>query len=751
MYPTCPFLAQVTIKTQSPIHITSVHASGACVGRFFCVLVQSVVAMVSEKEVIERMDGMKEEIKFLKELLSTRMKDTSDNSSEENKKEKKERNLTEKKSFLSVPKYAGKHAEYEDWRFKAKLFLGEENGYMEIIREVEKLKTLPSSQDIAKIFHEHIDVDVDKEKMNKQIYQFLCYCVTDNALSVVKNLFDHDNNGFLGWWKLGFECTALTVQKMQALTSAVFKPKRCRRYADVTAAVDEWELVIKKFEDAEETKVSSHMRMLGIKQIVPEELEKDIERSSTLGKYEDVKAYVMEQVTIRKDRKNVESSGPVEMLNKIVPKVLAMMGKEQDVSENMQHGQDHDYECGMCGEEEEREHEESEESRLTKMVFSMVKGGKGGKGFKGKGQFQGECGYCGVYGHKLSECRKKDRDMQEIRKGGGKGGKGKDNWYGKGGYGGFGGKGGGQGWQGFNLGKGFGKGKGMGKGAAFGFEWQNPTAQAAEPGRNAWHLSLTPTVAPPPGLSKTVKTTNSFKAFEEEEEDQFEVLNYEDLKKEGNDFTRVLEAFKTNLPQGEQEFPAIDGNYSKKSVRNRGKMPHVTKDKYKPLNLFNKMPEKKELNALPTGYHRQEDGWIKLRGVMDSGASCSVIHPSMCPDYEVQPSAGSLAGQKFTSASGDEIPNLGQQLLDVETMDGRSGMARYQSADVTRPLNSITEICDAGGEDGQYVIFSKYGGAVINLDHGRQTPFDREDDIYCMDLWVKPKQKATSGFPRPGA
>ena len=35
----------------------------------------------------------------------------------------------------------------------------------------------------------------------------------------------------------------------------------------------------------------------------------------------------------------------------------------------------------------------------------------GGKGKEGKRGFQGKCLYCGVWGHRLNECRKKDADV----------------------------------------------------------------------------------------------------------------------------------------------------------------------------------------------------------------------------------------------------------------------------------------------------------------------------------------------------
>ena len=152
----------------------------------------------------------------------------------------------------------------------------------------------------------------------------------------------------------------------------------------------------------------------------------------------------------------------------------------------------------------------------------------------------------------------------------------------------------------------------------------------------------------------------------------------------------------------------------------------------------------KELNPM-IATKADAQGWIQIKGVMDSGASESVAPPTMCPHYDVVPSEGSMCGQEYMSASNDTIRNLGEQVLDVVSNEGVESKVKYQIADVSRPLNSITEICDAGGQQGQVVIFGRNGGAVVNLETGNQTPFQREDGVYVMSTWVKPK-----GFPRQG-
>ncbi len=64
-----------------------------------------------------------------------------------------------------------------------------------------------------------------------------------------------------------------------------------------------------------------------------------------------------------------------------------------------------------------------------------AKGDKGaGKGEGGSSQFQGTCNHCGIWGHRLSDCRK--RTLELGKKGGAKGDKGAGKGAGKGGKGG---------------------------------------------------------------------------------------------------------------------------------------------------------------------------------------------------------------------------------------------------------------------------------------------------------------------------
>ena len=132
--------------------------------------------------------------------------------------------------------------------------------------------------------------------------------------------------------------------------------------------------------------------------------------------------------------------------------------------------------------------------------------------------------------------------------------------------------------------------------------------------------------------------------------------------------------------------------------------------------------------------------WVKVDSVVDSGASTPVAPPSMAPNCTIRPSEGSRRGQKFTSASKHKLKNLGEQRLDACTEDGHETEVLFQIADVSRPLVSVSGICERGNR----VIFGRAGGVVQCLRSGRETPFYKRNGIYVLSMWLKDGD--SSGF-----
>ena len=95
-------------------------------------------------------------------------------------------------------------------------------------------------------------------------------------------------------------------------------------------------------------------------------------------------------------------------------------------------------------------------------------------------------------------------------------------------------------------------------------------------------------------------------------------------------------------------------------------------------------------------------GWqdIDFDGALDSGCVEHVCAQIDVPQYVVEPSAGSRAGQGFVVGNGDHLPNKGQATLNLEATDGDGAVNEikpcFQIAQVTRPLMSVSKVCDHG-------------------------------------------------------
>ena len=161
----------------------------------------------------------------------------------------------------------------------------------------------------------------------------------------------------------------MTAQRLQVLVAKVHQPQRVKSYADVNAAIEEWEMNVQTFLKADgRDDLNEAVKLLSIEQIFPEELSKDIAKaSSVLKDYHQVEKYIQEQVAVRRDVKNV-SKGPVPLdLNMAAQQVLAslMTGDGQQSADQEQY----EYQCGGCNDESEPEDKVAE-------LFSLLQESK---------------------------------------------------------------------------------------------------------------------------------------------------------------------------------------------------------------------------------------------------------------------------------------------------------------------------------------------------------------------------------------
>jgi len=658
-----------------------------------------------------------------------------------------------KKGFSALPQFDGKAEKYDDWRFKVVTFLEMEDHFSELLTFVEKLPKMPTEEDCDEWEDENEDRNF--KLMNEQLYNFLCLNLKDEALTMVKNMkLKPLVSGVASWWKFQHDCQALTGQRIQALANAIYKPSRAKKYADVAVAIERWERDISRFEAAT-GKIAEETKTFSLRQLVPEELDQLITaNSNTLKNYEQVKAYVEEQVSLRRDKK---SNGPAPMdLDILAEKLLKVTEGAEEWSNQWNEEVVPETPADTCGvhhvganSEPQGNHGKLSEQLEAIMSFVMKGKGKGkGKGGKGKAGKDTLCWHCLKHGHMAKDCWQKDAEMEEYRKG-----KGKGKGYGKGPYGGYG-KGA---WESHGAKS---HGKGHGKKGLYWFDqpsessnyydqaWAFAVSVKPKPKTNAWKPSG------PPGLAPPIVTSNTRAAFADEEtwpevgSNGVTPLVMTGKAPKANFCSKSQAEKKEAKKKAKEENELMDSLIKANMMR-----PPVTAPEHTPaptatpttgtsepaMCLTAVSSKEESVNMVAGNWRREDQGWVRVRSVMDSGCGVSVAPPGMCPAYPIAESEGSRRGQEFMSASEDTMPNLGEQKLEVVLDSGKSTSIKYQIADVSRALNAVTEICDAGHPDhGNHVIFGRRGGMIVNLETGKRTLFQREGNIYCLDYWVKP-------------
>ena len=133
--------------------------------------------------------------------------------------------------------------------------------------------------------------------------------------------------------------------------------------------------------------------------------------------------------------------------------------------------------------------------------------------------------------------------------------------------------------------------------------------------------------------------------------------------------------------------------------------------------------------------------------ILDSGASVSVVPPSVGREYEMVRGKAAMAGVRYEIANGNEIPNLGEKLMQVLTQEESWRGLKVDVVDIARALRSVRSIVKTGrkvvfgdGPDGtEHYIENNVTGEVNWVEH---------DGLkYLMTYFIAPKESA--GFTRP--
>ncbi len=263
-----------------------------------------------------------------------------------------------------------------------------------------------------------------------------------------------------------------------------------------------------------------------------------------------------------------------------------------------------------------------------------------------------------------------------------------------------------------------------GKGAAYMCAWNDPRLDVHPSNQctsNQIHVCIR-------------KTNNRFAALGSHDED------------EGND-TATMTYDAAQVPH--QPTPLTFGDFLEKvKVKARKERKTGRSEKRDDSGMLAPLYTKQTKQALnkvtgPT-WMSAEDGWVKISSLIDSGACDRVTPPQALPFIPVKPSEASINGQEYMSASGDDLPNLGEKLVTTVDRNGVQKERKYQVVEgLTRPLDAVSAICD---EDNARVVFGKGGGFIYYLNEDRVEPFSRKGKLYELEYWVQlPKRAGDHG------
>ena len=140
---------------------------------------------------------------------------------------------------------------------------------------------------------------------------------------------------------------------------------------------------------------------------------------------------------------------------------------------------------------------------------------------------------------------------------------------------------------------------------------------------------------------------------------------------------------------------------------------------------------------------------VKVAVAIDSGAVDNTLPPSELPEtVEVEENK---TGKHFVGAGGDQITKFGTCMTLLEGQAGKVG-CKWQVADVTRPLHSVSRITGpADGPGHQDVLFNNKKAVVVPpgiVEKILQSikpvaQYNREQGLYVANMTM-------SGFTRPG-
>ena len=106
--------------------------------------------------------------------------------------------------------------------------------------------------------------------------------------------------GVVAWHQLTRDVAGKSGARLERLADKVHKPKAISDYKVVVALLNAWDANVKELAKLEGQEISALTKRTTLKNMVPAELQRDLEKDKSLKSYAEAWKYVLEQVPLRK-------------------------------------------------------------------------------------------------------------------------------------------------------------------------------------------------------------------------------------------------------------------------------------------------------------------------------------------------------------------------------------------------------------------------------------------------------------------
>ena len=214
------------------------------------------------------------------------------------------RQLTEKKGFDRLVAFTGEEKVFGDWEFKLHQFIRPEIGFEAFLDEVKDMDKEPDDKAVQDLV-DKIQIDymnaADALLFDEQLYNVLSMLTEGPALTTVRNARElRGIRGCVSWHRITRDVAGKTGNRLERLLDRVHHPPKITSYAHAEHQLNQWQSACIELEKIERQGISEPTKRTVLKNMLPVDLIRDLERDQNLKTFAKAWPFVLEQCPLRK-------------------------------------------------------------------------------------------------------------------------------------------------------------------------------------------------------------------------------------------------------------------------------------------------------------------------------------------------------------------------------------------------------------------------------------------------------------------